>query len=96
MTIKHKHLGFVPLNVRVLLEVDIGSFEAGDAGDEAEVGDGQVGAGRVLLSLQERVQEVQGILDLGQLVLVGWGTAEQLWVLENEIKGIRKEKLSSL
>lgn len=46
----------VPLNIGVFLEVDVGSLEAGDPGDDAEVSDREVGPRHVLLALEERVQ----------------------------------------
>lgn len=69
------------LNIRVFLEVNIGDFEAGDTGDEAQIGDGHVGSSHVLLTLEECVQVLQSLLNLGQLAGVSRGASEQLRVL---------------
>lgn len=73
---------FLPFDVGVFEEVDVGGLQAGHGGDETQVGDGQVVAGAVLLAFEEGVQQFQGVLHSCKLLLVGWGTAEYLWVLE--------------
>lgn len=74
-------LGVPAGHIRVLAEVERGGFVRRNGGDQSDIGDGQMLAGRVRLSLEEGVEEGEGVLNLLEVVRVGWLLGEDLGVV---------------
>lgn len=63
-------------------------LDGGHGGEQGVVGDGDLVAGGILVTLEECVHEAEGLLQLLQLLLVLGGAAEHLGVLRGTtVKG---------
>lgn len=74
-------LGIPGLDVRELGQVVADDVDGGNGGQQTDVSQGQVLAGRVRLALQEGVQEAEGGFQFLLFLWVGWCLGEQLRIV---------------